>query len=77
MTMLKIAVARVLKRYGFTIVVVLAANAFLQVWRDHRLSLLGLAVGLLAILACLALMALPVELHRLRAEASGSTVTPR
>ncbi|MFS2216260.1 hypothetical protein ACCD08_17290 [Telluria sp. Tellsp104] len=64
--MLKVAVINVLKKNWLIVVCILTVSAVFQYWREHSVSPLMLFLVLLSSIAAGLLVALPVELHRLR-----------
>ena len=64
--MLKVAIFNVLKKNWLLVVAILIVSAVFQYWREHSVSPLMLFLVLLSSIAAGLLVALPVELHRLR-----------
>jgi hypothetical protein len=64
--MFKTAVVNVLKKSWLLILGVVITSTAGLYWRDQHISLLALCLILLAALGALALVAVPVELHKLR-----------
>lgn len=64
--MLKVAVINVLKKNWLIVVCILTVSAVFQYWREHSVSPLMLFLVLLSSIAAGLVVALPVELHRLR-----------
>ena len=64
--MLKVAIFNVLKKNWLLVVAILIVSAVFQYWREHSVSPLMLFFVLLSSIAAGLLVALPVELHKLR-----------
>jgi hypothetical protein len=64
--MLKVAMSNVLKKNWSVVVAILTVSAVFQYWREHSVSPLMLFLVLLSSVAAGLLVALPVELHKLR-----------
>ena len=64
--MLKVAVFNVLKKNWLLVVAILTVSAVFQYWRENSVSPLMLFLVLLSSIAAGLLVALPVELHKLR-----------
>jgi len=64
--MLKVAIFNVLKKNWSLVVAILIVSAVFQYWREHSVSPLMLFLVLLSSIAAGLLVALPVELHKLR-----------
>jgi len=64
--MLKVAVFNVLKKNWLLVVAILTVSAVFQYWRENSVSPLMLSLVLLSSIAAGLLVALPVELHKLR-----------
>jgi hypothetical protein len=64
--MLKVAIFNVLKKNWLLVVAILTVSAVFQYWREHSVSPLMLFLVLLSSIAAGLLVALPVELHKLR-----------
>jgi len=64
--MLKLAIFNVLKKNWLLVVAILIVSAVFQYWREHLVSPLMLFLVLLSSIAAGLLVALPVELHKLR-----------
>lgn len=75
--MLNIAIARALKRHWLLVLLIVVSGEAAHYWRHHELSLQNAGWMLLGAALWVALVALPVEWHRLRLEAAGRAVTPR
>jgi hypothetical protein len=64
--MLKVAIFNVLNKNWLLVVAILIVSAVFQYWREHSVSPLMLFLVLLSSIAAGLLVALPVELHKLR-----------
>ncbi|MEH6437993.1 hypothetical protein [Massilia sp. DD77] len=64
--MLKTAVVNVLKRSWMLLVCIAAITVSMQTLRDTHVSFIALVLILLAALLAVGLVALPVEMHKLR-----------
>jgi hypothetical protein len=64
--MLKVAIFNVLKKNWLLVVAILIVSAAFQYWREHSVSPLMLFLVLLSSITAGLLVALPVELHKLR-----------
>jgi hypothetical protein len=64
--MLKVAIFNVLKKNWLLVVAILIVSAVFQYWREHSVSPLMLFLVLLSSITAGLLVALPVELHKLR-----------
>lgn len=64
--MLKVAIFNVLNKNWLLMVAILIVSAVFQYWREHSVSPLMLFLVLLSSIAAGLLVALPVELHKLR-----------
>jgi hypothetical protein len=64
--MLKVAIFNVWKKNWLLVVAIITVSAVFQYWREHSVSPLMLFLVLLSSIAAGLLVALPVELHKLR-----------
>ena len=64
--MLKVAIFNVLEKNWLLVVAIPTVSAVFQYWREHSVSPLMLFLVLLSSIAAGLLVALPVELHKLR-----------
>ena len=64
--MLGTAVLNVLKKSCLLILGIVISSMVSLYWRDQQISVFGFCLILLAVLGALALVAVPVELHKVR-----------
>jgi hypothetical protein len=64
--MIKVALINVAKRNWLLVACILATSCIAQYWREHSVSVLTLSLVLLSSIVAGLLVAVPVELHKLR-----------